>query len=55
MLTVNGVKERVRRLGLMLGDFQSLPAEEDPQKDLNSILMANIPTANEDFDPFKYR
>ena len=55
VLTVNGVKERVRRLGLMLGDFQSLPAEEDPQKDLNSILMANIPTANEDFDPFKYR
>ena len=44
VLTVNGKKERVRRLGLMLGQFDvSSTTTVDPQADINAILMANIP------------
>lgn len=51
VLTVNGVKQRVRRIGLVLGQFDDVQPVQDPQAALNEILMANL-----DFEknnPFK--
>ena len=53
VLTVNGKKERVRRIGLVLGQFDDEHPTEDSQATLNAILTANTPY--EDFDPFKNR
>lgn len=49
LLMVGGVKQRVRRIGLMLGHFEEQPAD-DPQAELDAGLMENL-----DFDPFKNR
>lgn len=46
VLTVNGKKERVRRLGLMLGHFDDDQPATDPHAELNAMLTANIPTAD---------
>lgn len=56
VLTVDGKKERVRRLGLMLGHFDLGGATTTAQHaERDAMLMANIPTADEDLDPFKNR
>ena len=55
VMTVNGVKQRVRRLGLALGQFDIGQPANDPHAALNTMLTANTPYADEDFDPFKNR
>ena len=52
---VNGVDQRVRRLGLALGQFDIGQPANDPHAELNTMLTANTPFADEDFDPFKNR
>ena len=52
---VNGVDQRARRLGLALGQFDIKQPANDPHAELNTMLMANTPLADEDFDPFKNR
>lgn len=52
---VNGVNQRARRLGLVLGQFDIERPADDPNAELNALLTANIPTADEDFDPFLNR
>lgn len=52
VLTVDGKKERVRRLGLMLGHFDvgGTTTTSDPHAALNSMPTANIPTTDPNAD-----
>ena len=45
--------ERVRCYPIALGVFNDEQKAEDPQADINAILMADLPMPEEDFDPFK--
>ena len=53
VVNTKGQKMRVRRIGLVIGQFDVGVSAEDPQADINSTVMANIPMSDEDFDPFK--
>lgn len=53
VVNTKGQKMRVRRIGLVVGQFDVGVSAEDPQADINAILMPNIPMPDEDFDPFK--
>jgi len=45
VLTVNGVKQRVRRIGLALGVFDIEQPADDQNTGLNGKFMANVSTA----------